>query len=158
MEKKETVGIEKKLVNKFIASGERFALEVPVKTGIVDFITVSFDYRSPKNKIPTITCCEIKTSLSDFKSKNGHNLVGDYNYYVLTKNVWDTIKETIRYPKEGYIVYDKGKLFYKSHSPENFDNPSLEEKYKIMDSMLMRWESGTMFKFLKEQWIVLRNE
>lgn len=28
-------------------------------------------------------CFEIKSSAEDFKSKNGHNFIGDYNYYVM---------------------------------------------------------------------------
>lgn len=28
-------------------------------------------------------CYEIKSRLDDFKSKNGHNFLGDYNYYVM---------------------------------------------------------------------------
>lgn len=30
-------------------------------------------------------CYEIKSSVDDFKSKNGHNFLGDFNYYVNDK-------------------------------------------------------------------------
>ena len=33
------------------------------------------------------TCFECKTSLSDFKSKNGHNFHGNRNYYVVPKDL-----------------------------------------------------------------------
>lgn len=35
-------------------------------------------------------CFEIKSTVSDFKSPNGHNLVGDVNYYVMPS---DTFKQ-----------------------------------------------------------------
>lgn len=28
-------------------------------------------------------CYEVKSSVEDFRSKNGHNFIGDYNYYVM---------------------------------------------------------------------------
>lgn len=28
-------------------------------------------------------CYEVKSSVEDFHSKNGHNFIGDYNYYVM---------------------------------------------------------------------------
>lgn len=40
-------------------------------------------------------CYEIKSSVEDFKSKNGHNFIGDYNYYVMTREVFDEISDKI---------------------------------------------------------------
>ena len=42
-------------------------------------------------------CYEIKSSVADFKSKNGHNFLGDYNYYVMPENVYEDIKDLIPY-------------------------------------------------------------
>ena len=33
-------------------------------------------------------CYEIKSSVEDFHSKNGHNFIGDYNYYVMPSEVY----------------------------------------------------------------------
>lgn len=40
-------------------------------------------------------CYEIKSSVEDFHSKNGHNFIGDYNYYVMPEDVYEKIKEEI---------------------------------------------------------------
>ena len=40
-------------------------------------------------------CCEIKSSVEDFNSHNGHNMLGDFNYYVMTQDVFDQVKERI---------------------------------------------------------------
>ena len=43
-------------------------------------------------------CYEIKSSVEDFKSKNGHNFVGDYNYYVMPEDVFSAIKFAVDIP------------------------------------------------------------
>ena len=40
-------------------------------------------------------CYEIKSSVEDFHSKNGHNFLGDYNYYVMPKDVYEKIKKEV---------------------------------------------------------------
>ena len=42
-------------------------------------------------------CYEVKSSVEDFKSKNGHNFIGDFNYYVMTDDVYEEVKATIPY-------------------------------------------------------------
>lgn len=42
-------------------------------------------------------CYEIKSSVADFHSKNGHNFIGDFNYYVMPRDVFDTVREQIPY-------------------------------------------------------------
>ena len=42
-------------------------------------------------------CYEVKSSVADFHSKNGHNFIGDWNYYVMPKEVFDEIKKEIPY-------------------------------------------------------------
>ena len=34
-------------------------------------------------------CYEVKSSVEDFHSKNGHNFLGDYNYYVMPEEVYE---------------------------------------------------------------------
>lgn len=41
------------------------------------------------------TCFEMKITKSDFKSKNGHNFVGNRNYYVIPKNIYPKVKEMV---------------------------------------------------------------
>lgn len=40
-------------------------------------------------------CYEVKSSVEDFHSKNGHNFIGDYNYYVMPEEVYEVVKKEI---------------------------------------------------------------
>lgn len=40
-------------------------------------------------------CYEVKSSVEDFHSKNGHNFIGDFNYYVMPEDVFEKIKNEI---------------------------------------------------------------
>ena len=42
-------------------------------------------------------CYEVKSSVEDFHSKNGHNFIGDYNYYVMPEDVYATVSLEIPY-------------------------------------------------------------
>lgn len=42
-------------------------------------------------------CYEVKSSVEDFHSKNGHNFLGDYNYYVMPGEVFEKVKNEIPY-------------------------------------------------------------
>jgi len=42
-------------------------------------------------------CYEVKSSVEDFHSKNGHNFIGDFNYYVMPEEVFEKIKNEIPY-------------------------------------------------------------
>lgn len=44
-----------------------------------------------------VYCFEVKSSVEDFKSKNGHNFLGDFNYYVMPEEVFASVKEQIPY-------------------------------------------------------------
>ena len=51
-------------------------------------------------------CYEVKSSVEDFNSKNGHNFIGDFNYYVMPKDVYEKVKNKIPY-KVGVYVPEK---------------------------------------------------
>lgn len=40
-------------------------------------------------------CYEVKSSVEDFSSKNGHNFLGDFNYYVMPEEVYEKVKNKI---------------------------------------------------------------
>lgn len=42
-------------------------------------------------------CYEVKSSVEDFHSKNGHNFIGDFNYYVMPEDVYEKVKDEIPY-------------------------------------------------------------
>ncbi|CAM2079798.1 MAG: hypothetical protein NSGCLCUN01_04026 [uncultured Clostridium sp.] len=53
----------------------------------VDFMTMDFK--------DIFRCYEIKISKSDFKSKHGHNFVGNFNYYVIPKELYVEVEKEI---------------------------------------------------------------
>lgn len=66
---------------------------------------VRVDYMKFKPKNNTVSgiekgdfyCYEIKSCVADFNSKNGHNFLGDFNYYVMTKDLYEQVKPKIPY-------------------------------------------------------------
>lgn len=42
-------------------------------------------------------CYEVKSSVEDFHSKNGHNFIGDFNYYIMPHDVYLKVQEEIPY-------------------------------------------------------------
>ena len=66
---------------------------------------VRVDYMKFKPKNNTVSgiekgdfyCYEIKSCVTDFNSKNGHNFIGDFNYYVMLKDLYEQVKQRIPY-------------------------------------------------------------
>ena len=74
---------------------------------------VTFDYSTskgkrvdymlfkPKNNTPSgiekgdFYCYEVKSSVEDFHSKNGHNFLGDFNYYVMPEEVYAAVSNEV---------------------------------------------------------------
>ena len=42
-------------------------------------------------------CYEVKSSVEDFHSKNGHNFIGDFNYYAMPEDVYEKVRNEIPY-------------------------------------------------------------
>lgn len=56
-------------------------------------------------------CYEVKSSVEDFHSKNGHNFIGDFNYYIMPEEVFATVSLEIPYKVGVYCpVGDFGEL------------------------------------------------
>ena len=61
--------------------------------GRVDMITYQKKHREKQG---TFRFYELKISKSDFRSKNGHNFLGNYNYYVFpNKELFESVKSDI---------------------------------------------------------------
>ena len=45
------------------------------------------------------TVYEVKSCVADFKNDHGHNMVGDYNYYVMTRELYDKLHAEDKYDK-----------------------------------------------------------
>lgn len=50
-----------------------------------------------------IYCYEIKSCPEDFASPHGHNLIGDYNYYVMTEKTYKAIKDRLPWHAGVYV-------------------------------------------------------
>lgn len=48
-------------------------------------------------------CYEVKSSVEDFRSKNGHNFIGDFNYYVMPEEVFVRVSHMIPYGVGAYV-------------------------------------------------------
>lgn len=139
-----TFEIEEALRSRAKSKCERYAFEVPIAGGICDFVTAKLVFEN--HKIPHITCYEIKVSFSDFfYSENGANFVGDDNYYVIPQELWYEIVSKNGQTKipngVGMIFYyGDGKLRKQTDSNRHrwADRLSLEDRFVVMDTMIMR--------------------
>lgn len=90
-----------------------WAKEVTFNYGTRDAIRVDFmRFKPVNNTISGIEkgdfyCFEVKSSLEDFYSKNGHNFLGDYNYYVMPEDVYEKAKEKIPFGIGVYVPAGK---------------------------------------------------
>lgn len=81
-------------------------------------------------------CYEVKSSVDDFRSKHGHNFIGDMNYYVMPEDVFEEVKHEISY-NVGVLVPDKYgglKIAKKVHRKDR-NRPTSE-------MLLMMWRSS----------------
>lgn len=158
-----TLEIEEHLIRKFGVGRTRWAREVAVKNddakhgksdlGYVDFLTAELYKHDFGDYIPFITCYEIKVSFNDFKSLHGHNFIGDENYYVMPTKLLEEILEKdaslIHDTRIGIYVYDKKRMYLKrkpnictwKYACRN--RLSIEDRFRIMDTLLMQWVRGT---------------
>lgn len=85
-------------------------------------------------------CFEIKSSVEDFRSKNGHNFLGDYNYYVMPEEVYEQVKSEIPYGV-GVYVPDRlhhGKDWYDLKSAKKAKRKDREKPLTEMLFMIFR--------------------
>lgn len=85
-------------------------------------------------------CYEVKSSVEDFHSKNGHNFIGDFNYYVMPEDVFEKVKNEIPYhvgvfvPSGKYLVTD----YYNLKSVKNAKRKDRERPVSEMLLMMFR--------------------
>lgn len=87
-------------------------------------------------------CYEVKSSVEDFHSKNGHNFIGDFNYYVMPEDVYEKVKDEIPY-KVGVLVPEK-----KNYRGEWYDLKSIKKSARkdrerpVSEMLLMMFRSA----------------
>lgn len=95
-------------------------------------------------------CYEVKSSVEDFHSKNGHNFIGDYNYYVMPEDVFEKVKSEIPY-FVGVLVPDK-----KHYQAEWYDLKSAKKARRkdrgrpVSEILLMMFRSAARDRYREE--------
>ncbi len=88
-----------------------WAKEVTFNYGTKNQVRVDYMVFKPMNNTVSgiehgdFYCYEIKSSIEDFHSKNGHNFIGDYNYYVMPMEIYEKVKKEIPYGIGVYVPY-----------------------------------------------------
>lgn len=127
-----------------------WAKEVTFDYGSIAPVRVDYMQFKPVNNSVSgiekgdVYCYEIKSSVEDFHSKNGHNLIGDFNYYVMPCEVYEKVFLEIPYNVGVFC-------------PETFESPFFEKKTMlatkknarranrtrpVSEMLLMMWRSS----------------
>jgi hypothetical protein len=83
-------------------------------------------------------CYEVKSCAADFNSKNGHNFIGDFNYYVMPRELYEQVKDR--------IPYKVGVLMPASNSDDELESiknaKRIDRKRPIYEMLLMMFRSA----------------
>lgn len=82
-------------------------------------------------------CYEIKSSVEDFASPNGHNYLGDYNYYVMPEDVYAAVKSKL--PFYVGVFVPGGTIWGGLKSVRNARRKDREKP--LAEMLLMMWRS-----------------
>lgn len=98
-----------------------------------------------------ITAYEIKVTKSDFKSKNGHNFIGNCNYYVIPKELYDDVESLV--PEGiGIICYHHAGTFVGlRRKRECAFRPLTDEEQKWLILSVMKRLADTAWKEYMER-------
>lgn len=81
-------------------------------------------------------CYEVKSSVEDFHSKNGHNFIGDYNYYVMPEDVYNAISKEIPYGI-GVLVPEKKNYFGDWYDLKSVKKAKRKDRTRPVPEMLL---------------------
>lgn len=85
-----------------------------------------------------ITCYECKITVSDFKSDHGHNFHGNYNNYVVPKEIVHDIEDLV--PDDvGIIVYNSKNGTYRTYKPSTFRYVPENIKTRLLYDAMKKW-------------------
>ncbi len=141
MNRKETTQMLSELLVRHIGGFRKYwASEVTFDYNGSCPIRVDFMSFEPENQSVSgiehgiFKCFEVKSCREDFKSKNGHNFIGDKNYYVMTLETYEKVKTEIPW---GIGVYaeDQGELkCIKNAARKNRTRPLAEMLFMMFRS------------------------
>lgn len=95
--------LAEKLINPYKDPRIYWAREVTFDYATTHAVRVDYMKFKPANNTVSgiekgdFYCYEIKSSVEDFHSKNGHNFLGDFNYYIMPEEVYAAISPEIPY-------------------------------------------------------------
>lgn len=130
-----------------------WAREVTFDYATADVVRVDFMRFKPVNNTVSgiekgdFYCYEVKSSVEDFHSKNGHNFLGDYNYYVMPAAVYENVKDEIPY-KVGVLVPQK-----KNYLGDWYDLKSVKKAMRkdrtrpVSEMLLMMFRSAARERY-----------
>lgn len=81
-------------------------------------------------------CYEVKSSVEDFRSKNGHNFIGDYNYYVMPEEVYKEVENLIPYNVGVFVPGDSDGLRCAKKARRK------DRARPVSEMLLMMWRSS----------------
>lgn len=81
-------------------------------------------------------CYEVKSSVEDFHSKNGHNFIGDYNYYVMPEDVHVKVSNEIPYGI-GVLVPDHKNYFGDWYDLKSVKKAKRKDRTRPVSEMLL---------------------
>lgn len=93
------------------------------------------------------TCYEVKITKSDFKSKNGHNFIGNCNYYVIPKDLYKEIKDLIPIDIGVILYYENGSLRKKKDCI--FKDIEKDILIKLLYNSMKKWCDLNIFQLEK---------
>lgn len=102
-------------------------------------------------------CFEVKSSVDDFHSKNGHNMIGDYNYYVMPRDVFEAVKDEIPWDVGVYGLTFEQEFCEQQHFPNSFQclkkARRKDRTRPVSEMLLMMFRSANRenIKLLKER-------
>ena len=117
--------------NQYYGSGE----------GIVDFVT--YDTKG------IWKCYEIKVSKADFNSKCIHTFVGNYNYYVMTRELYEKVKNNISKGIGVFLLSDDTMYSVKKATCQKLGVSEEILKYSFMKSLSREFDKGMKKNYAK---------
>lgn len=137
MNRKETTKLLCDLLVRDVLPRKYWANEVTFNYGRKGECRIDFMEFKPVNQSTsgiekgTFTAFEVKCCLADYKSKNGHNLIMDKNYYVMPMELYQKVVRELPHDVGVYCPIPYGKSKY-----DEFENLTKTEDLQI--------ESATM--------------
>lgn len=140
--------LTEKYINPYNDPRIYWAREVTFDYGTLHQVRIDYMKFKPKNNTVSgiekgdFYCYEVKSCVADFNSKNGHNFIGDFNYYVMQRELYEQVKDKIPY-NVGVLV-PASTHFGSLESAKNAKR--MDRKRPICEMLLMMFRSANRDK------------